>query len=92
VIAEDIGLNRTLLYKALTLAQRAKASLTIMANNQDKEIALHLELIYQQKIADLAMLNGYQASRLNIEINTKYCAAPFYHQNILAEITDHNSD
>ncbi|MBA6289451.1 universal stress protein [Colwellia sp. MB3u-4] len=92
VITEDIGQNQTLLHKALTLAHRAKASLTIMANNQDNEIAPHLELIYQQKIADLAMLNGYQASRLNMDINIKYCAAPFSHQAILAEITEHAYD
>jgi hypothetical protein len=46
IIAQDIGLNQTLLHKALTLAQRAKASLTIIANNQDKEIEQHLELTY----------------------------------------------
>jgi universal stress protein E len=92
VIAENIGLNQTLLHKALTLAQRAKANLTIIANNQDKEIEEYLELIYQQKKAHLAMLNGYQPSRLNIDINIKYCAAPFSHQDILAEITDHAYD
>jgi universal stress protein E len=38
------------------------------------------------------MLNGYQTSRLNIDINIKYCATPFSHQDILAEVTEHADD
>ncbi|TWX72871.1 universal stress protein [Colwellia sp. C1TZA3] len=92
VIAEDIGLNQTVLHKALRLAQSAKASLTIIANKQDKKIEQHLELIYQQQTANLTTLNGLKPAKLEIDINIKYCAALFSHKDILAEMTNHTYD
>ncbi|ASP46990.1 universal stress protein [Cognaticolwellia beringensis] len=92
VIAEDIGLNQTLLLKALRIAHSAKANLTIITNKHDKEIEQHLELIYQQKTTSSAMLNGYNPGKLEIDINIKYCSAPFSHQDVLAEVTNHSYD
>ncbi|MFT5635037.1 MAG: universal stress protein E [Cognaticolwellia sp.] len=74
------------------LAQSAKASLTIIANKQDKEIEQHFDLIYQQKSANLTMLKGLKPTKLEIDINIKYCAAPFSHKDILADITNNTYD
>lgn len=92
VIAEDIGLNQTLLLKALRIAHSAKANLTIIANKHDKEIEQHLELIYQQKTTSSAWLNGHNPEKLAIDINIKYCSAPFSHQDVLAEVANHRYD
>lgn len=92
VITEDIGLNQTVLHKALVLAQKAKASLTIIANKEDKEIAVDLEKIYQHDLAHLPKLKNYETTKLEIDINIKYCTAPFSHQDILAEIKQNSYD
>ena len=95
VITEDIGLNQAVLHKALTLAQRAHASLTIIANQQDNELAEQLELIYQkntENTENVPNVNSFKFSALNIDINIKYCAAPFSHKEILAEITQQSYD
>ena len=53
VITENIDPTQVVLNKALRLAQRAKANLTILVNKKNVATEQHLQLIYQQQIAIL---------------------------------------
>ena len=87
VIAEDLRLNQVVLQKALLVAQRAQASLTIIANAEDEDIESHLESIYQLHMASLSMLPGEQIAKPEINIKIKYLSAPFSQKAILTEIS-----
>lgn len=87
VIAEDLSLNQVVLQKALLLAHRARASLTIIANKNDENIESHLEQMYQQNTANIINLQGEETSTSKIDIKIKYFPAPFSHKTILTEIS-----
>lgn len=86
VIVEGVGPEQAVLHKALRIAQRAKANLTIIANEQDKEIEHYIEWIYQKKLA------MGELAKPQFDINIKYSRHPLSHQAILAEITNNNYD
>lgn len=86
VIAEGVGPEQPVLHKALRLADRTKACLTIFANEQDKEIEQNIELIYQKKIV------MDKLAKPAFEITIKYNRAPFSHHEILTEISNNSYD
>jgi len=92
VIAEDIGPNQAVLDKALRFALNAKASITIIANKENKELSQYLELIYQQHSANSSLKGSEMPAKLSFDINIKYYSAPFSHKEILTEIASHNYD
>tara|TARA_R110000787_G_scaffold52412_4_gene123435 strand:+ start:777 stop:1655 length:879 start_codon:yes stop_codon:yes gene_type:complete len=92
VITENIDPTQVVLNKALRLAQRAKANLTILVNKKNVATEQHLQLIYQQQIANPAMLGVDDFARPQFDVNIKYSTTPFSHQEVLTEISNHPYD
>ncbi|SEL67660.1 Nucleotide-binding universal stress protein, UspA family [Colwellia chukchiensis] len=92
VIAQDVYSNEVVLEKALQVAKRAHADLTVIANRNDQEIESHLERLYQQFLTDSYQRFQAPLDKPRLEINIKYHKAPFSHRTILAEISEHNYD
>tara|TARA_R110000744_G_scaffold323899_1_gene429771 strand:- start:64 stop:939 length:876 start_codon:yes stop_codon:yes gene_type:complete len=91
VIAENLDPTHVVMNKALRLAQRAKANLTIIANKKNAETEHHLALIYQQQIAGSSVIDD-DFAKPQFDVNIKYCTTPFSHQDVLTEIANHPYD
>lgn len=92
VVAEDIDPTQVVLNKALMLAQRAKANLTILANKKNAVSEQHLKLIYQRQTANLSILDHNELPKPQFDVKIKYCPTPLSRQDVMTEITNHSYD